>query len=87
VPLKTYDESLNFFRTSLDAAKVGDKKKIEGFSRLEKFARNVEKRMNPTVVFDKLIAHENKISKSLGGRSVFDGQPPRVTGKRQLSLF
>jgi hypothetical protein len=27
VPLKTYDESLNFLRTSLDAAKVGDKER------------------------------------------------------------
>ena len=87
VPLKTYDESLNFLRTSLDAAKVGDKEKIEGFRRLEKFARNVEKRMSPRANFDKLIGHENKISKSLGGRSVFDDTPVRLRGKRQLSLF
>ena len=87
VPLKTYDESLNFLRTSLDKAKVGDKEKIEGFRRLEKFARNVEKRMSPMANFDKLIAHENKISRSLGGRSVFDDRPERVLGKRQLSLF
>ncbi|HKO42453.1 MAG TPA: DUF763 domain-containing protein [Pyrinomonadaceae bacterium] len=87
VPLKTYDESLNFLRTSLDAAKVGDKEKIEGFRRLEKFARNVENRMSPLANFDKLITHENKISKSLGGRSVFDDQPVRIRGKRQLTLF
>src|SRR5688572_12761756 len=87
VPLKTYDESLNFLRTSLDAAKVGDKEKIEGFRRLEKFARNVEKRMSPMANFDKLIAHENKISKSLGGRSVFDDKPARIRGRRQLTLF
>ena len=87
VPLKTYDESLNFLRTSLDAAKVGDKEKIEGFRRLERFARNVQKRMSPTANFDKVIAHENEISKSLGGRSVFDDKTARVRGKRQLSLF
>src|SRR5688500_17967904 len=81
VPLKTYDESLNFLRKSLDAAKVGDKEKIEGFRRLEKFARHVEKRMSPMANFDQLISHENKISKSLGGRSVFDDKP------EQGSLF
>ncbi len=31
VPLKTYDESISVLRTSLDAAKVGDKEKLEGF--------------------------------------------------------
>ena len=34
VPLKTYDESLNFLRSSLDAAKVGDQEKLDGFRRL-----------------------------------------------------
>lgn len=86
VPLKTYDESLNFLRASLDAAKVGDKEKIDGFRRLERFAHNVEKRMKPMADFDKVIAHENAISKSLGGRSVFDDKPARGN-KGQLSLF
>jgi hypothetical protein len=88
VPLKTYDESLNFLRTSLDAAKVGDKEKIEGFRRLERFARNVEQRLKPTANFEKLIAHENEISKTLGGRSVFDDKPKRMrANKGQLTLF
>ena len=62
VPLKTYDESLNFLRSSLDAAKVGDKEKLEGFRRLEKFVRMVEKRFTPEANFDALISHENHIS-------------------------
>ncbi|HKS11231.1 MAG TPA: DUF763 domain-containing protein, partial [Pyrinomonadaceae bacterium] len=33
VPLKTYDESLNVLRKGLDAAKVGDKEKLDGFKR------------------------------------------------------
>ena len=75
VPLKTYDESLNFLRGSLDAAKVGDKEKLEGFRRLEKFVRMVEKRFTPEANFEALIAHENHISPALGGRSVFDDRP------------
>src|SRR5678816_2926509 len=42
VPLKTYDESINFLRKSLDAARVGDKEKLDGFRRLERFTRAVE---------------------------------------------
>ena len=81
VPLKTYDESLNFLRTSLDAAKVGDKDKLEGFRRLERFARAIETQLAPEANFDAAIAHENAISPSLDGRSVFDDKP------RSRSLF
>jgi hypothetical protein len=88
VPLKTYDESLNFLRTSLDAAKVGDKEKVDGFRRLERFVRAVETRRKPRADFDAVIAHENAISPSLDGRSVFDDKP-RVFNheRRQRSLF
>lgn len=80
VPLKTYDASLNFLRTSLDAAKVGDQDKLEGFRRLESFVRTIETELEPEADFDAVIAHEEKISPSLGGRSVFDDRP----GQRSL---
>jgi uncharacterized protein len=81
VPLKTYDESLNFLRTSLEAAKIGDREKLDCFRRLERFARVVETEIAPEADFDAVIAHENAISRSLDGRSVFDVKP------RQGSLF
>jgi hypothetical protein len=81
VPLKTYDESLNFLRTSLDAAKLGDRDKLDGFRRLEGFVRTVETKLEPEADFDATIAHEEAISPSLDGRSVFDAGP------RQRSLF
>jgi uncharacterized protein len=89
VPLKTYDETLNFLRTSLDAAKVGDKEKIEGFQRLDRFVRKVETSLSPKADFKALIAHEESISKSLDGRSVFDDRPRRSneSAPRQRSLF
>ena len=89
VPLKTYDESLNFLRTSLDAAKVGDKDKIEGFQRLNRFVQMVETRLAPRANFDALLRHERSISKSLNGRSVFDDKKRRVekSNGRQGSLF
>ena len=99
VPLKTYDESLNFLRTALDRAKVGirtgsservsDREKLDGFRRLERFIRTVETRFEPEAEFDKLIAHEKAISPSLNGRSVFDDKPRQRSknNSRQRSLF
>ena len=80
VSLKTYDESLNCLRTSLDQAKLGDRDKLDGFRRLDGFVRAVETQLEPQADFDALIRHEQAISPCLDGRSVFD-RP------KQLSLF
>jgi hypothetical protein len=94
VPLKTYDESLNFLRTSLDRARLsgdGQRDKLDGFRRLERFVRAVETHLEPEADFAKLIAHENAISPSLDGRSVFDDRArrrPRFNDPtRQQRLF
>jgi hypothetical protein len=84
VPLKTFDESIQFLRTALDKARLlGDegREKLDGFRRLERFVRSVENRMEPIADFDEAMAHEREISPSLGGRTV-----TRVT-PRQGSLF
>jgi uncharacterized protein len=81
VSLKTYDESLNFLRTSLDAAKLGDSDKLEGFRRLDHFVRSVETHLEPQANFAEVIAHERSISHSLDRRSVSAGEP------RQGRLF
>jgi hypothetical protein len=86
VPLKTYDESIDVLRRSLEAAKVGDTDKMDGMKRLEKFVRAVESRYSPEADFDAALAHERAISKSLGGRTVFDDKPQRRP-KQQPSLF
>jgi uncharacterized protein len=88
VPLKTYDESINVLRTALDAARVGDKQKLDGFRRLDQFVKRVEIALQPEVDFDAVLAHENAISASLNGRSVFDDQPRRTFyNPRQRTLF
>jgi uncharacterized protein len=79
VPLKTYDESLNFLRSSLKAAKVGVTDKLDGFRRLENFVRTIETQLSPQADFEKVVEHEHAISPSLNGRTVFDD--------RQRSLF
>jgi len=86
VPLKTYDESLSVLRRALDAARLGDRDKLDGFARLNRFVRAVEERCSPEAKFDALVAHERAISPALDGRTVFDKRP-RSRGPEQLLLF
>jgi hypothetical protein len=86
VPLKTYDESIQFLRASLDAAKMGDKDKLDGIRRLDQFVRAVEERCEPEAQFEAAVEHEKAISESLDGRSVFDDAPRRRV-PRQARLF
>jgi hypothetical protein len=95
VPLKTYDESIGVLRRALDAAKLGRTEKMEGFGRLDRFVRNVEKQCAPEADFKAVVAHEHAISPSLDGRSVFDDVRPTPKSKaarrkrepEQASLF
>ncbi|HEY2016524.1 MAG TPA: DUF763 domain-containing protein [Bryobacteraceae bacterium] len=92
VPLKTYDESIDVLRRSLDSAKVGDTEKIDGFARLDRFVRAVENQCAPEADFEAVVAHEHRISPGLDGRSVFDDRRKRRPAARppkskQLSLF
>src|SRR3954468_8438753 len=80
VPLKTYDESIGVLRRSLDAAKVGDTEKLDGFRRLDGFVRAVESQGEPRADFDAAMAHERRISKSLDGRMVGKGPRPAQLG-------
>jgi hypothetical protein len=99
VPLKTYDESLNFLRSALDKAKpvqIGGgpgrmterelgKEKLEGLRRLERFARSVEEQFKPEAHFDAILAREHAISASLDGRTVMDDKRGQrfFVGKRR----
>jgi hypothetical protein len=89
VPLKTYDETIGVLRRSLHNAKVGHTEKIDGFRRLDRFARAVEDATQARADFNKCVTHEKAISQSLAGRTVFDSKakPSSVQASRQLSLF
>jgi hypothetical protein len=103
VPLKTYDESLNFLRSALDRAKLNavraggesdpvqfGREKLEAMQRLNRFVQTVEDRLKPRAKFDAIIAHEHSISHSLNGRTVMDDRPGRrffVGRNRQTELF
>ena len=81
VPLRTYDESIDVLRRSLDSAKLGDVDRRDGMKRLDRFVRGVETRQAPEADFDATLAHERAISKSIGGRTVFDGRQPSLFQK------
>jgi hypothetical protein len=100
VPLKTYDESLNFLRNALDRARpvstgsgsdrvVFGREKLDALHRLERFTRGIEKRLSPRADFDAIIKHERAISASLDGRTVMDDKRGRnfFVGNGQQKLF
>ena len=91
VPLKTYDESLSVLRRGLDAARLEGQERSDALRRLDRFVRVVESRYDPHAHFDRAVAHERKISPSLGGRTVFDDRTrkapparPRVPVQQKL---
>jgi hypothetical protein len=86
VPLKTYDESISLLRTALDCARVGDTEKIDGFARLARFTEAIETHCEPEADFQAAVAHERRISASLGGRTAFDAVK-RGRAAQQLSLW
>jgi hypothetical protein len=89
VPLKTYDESLAVLRRSLETARLGDTRKMDGFRRLDRLTRAVEEDRDPFADFDAVLGHERTISTSLGGRTVFDdraAEEPAIDSL-QLDLF
>jgi hypothetical protein len=89
VPLKTYDESLAVLRHSMDGARLGHTEKHEGFRRLDRLTRDLEKQREPLADFDAAIAHEREISESIGGRTVSDDEAldQKSAQTRQLNLF
>ncbi len=86
VPLKTYDESLGVLRRSLESARLQHTEKLEGFRRLDRLTRAVEENRQPAADFNATLAHERAISKSIGGRTVFDDKPKKKKSP-QLNLF
>ena len=89
VPLKTYDESIGVLRQSLDAARLGDRDKIDGFQRLNRFVQGIEERYRPEADFQAVIAQEHAISPELGGRTVKSDfrRRRKQTEDVQLRLF
>ena len=69
VPLKTYDETIDVLRRSIERAKVEPSDRAGGMKRLDHFVRAIEARTATEVDFDAVLEHERAISPSLDGRT------------------
>ena len=94
MPLRVYDGSISVLRRALDAAKLGRSEKLDGMSRLDAFARGIERTRQPDSDVDAAIARERRLSPAFGGRTVIDDVRERRGGRRparprsgQLDLF
>ena len=86
VPLKTLRRVDRRAATSLDGAKLGHGEKLDGFSRLDEFARAIERQRQPLADVPAVIEYERTISPSLDGRTVFDDvRKKRQTEQLRLS--
>jgi uncharacterized protein len=89
VPLKIYDETLGVLRRSLEAARIGNQEKMDGFRRLDKFTRAVEQKRKPMANFDRVLEHEHVITRTVDGRTVMDDvrSKKKPAAPAQLPLF
>jgi uncharacterized protein len=89
VPLKIYDETLGVLRRSLEAARIGNQEKMDGFRRLDKFTRAVEQKRKPMANFDRVLEHEHVITRAVDGRTVMDDvrSKKKPAAPAQLPLF
>jgi hypothetical protein len=87
VPLKTYDETINVLRNSVEKAKIGDKEKYQAIKNLTLAAQSLEAGFEPggEKEFNELIAKERSESYKYGGRTVFGKSKPPPS--KQLKLF
>jgi hypothetical protein len=77
-------------RRALDGAKLGHGDKLDGFARLDKFARAIERQRQPLADVPAVIEYERSISRSLDGRTVLDDATERRQprpGPHQPGLF
>ncbi len=86
VPTKVYDRTIEVMQTSLERARIGDRERTDGLKRLHRFVARVETELEPRANFDEIVAHERRISHTLGGRTAFGPALPEAK-PRQLSLF
>ncbi|NNF35128.1 MAG: DUF763 domain-containing protein [Saprospiraceae bacterium] len=89
VPIKVYDETIQFLHKSVEQAKIGHTDKQKAFKKLHKMSQSLEKEFAPDEKkFDQWIEKERRDSHKFGGRTVFDKNIKRkLDNDNQLKLF
>ncbi|MGM0431157.1 MAG: DUF763 domain-containing protein [Spirochaetota bacterium] len=72
VPIKTYDESINTLSRAVRKAKLGNDGEKSALKRLSELAKELEDNYAPSADIQQTIAHERRISSSLGGKTCFN---------------
>ena len=93
VPMKVYDEVIDFMDNRLLKAKIDRSEKQKAFKRLHTMAKLAEESFQPDPrKYDNWVENERRNATNYGGRTVFDDFPsrPKTSHKKpgdQLSLF
>jgi hypothetical protein len=87
IPRKTYDETIDVMRRTLEAAMIGNADKIDGLHRRDCFVQIVERSKAPSANFRETIARERQISGSLDGMTAGSQSVRSKPATKQLSLF
>jgi len=89
VPIKVYDESISILKKAVNSAKIGNSDRLNSLKRLSQIAYHIENNYEPRADINKLIAHERRIAKNFGGKTVFDKGDNKADSKidTQLKLF
>ena len=75
VPLRVYDQTIQVLKSAVQSAKLGREEELAALKRLDDQARLVERHISGPPV-EELIAQEQRLSHSYGGRSVFGWEHP-----------
>jgi hypothetical protein len=70
VPLKVYDRSISVLKNAVLKAGIGETDRLSAIKKLDAMVKHIETAYSPEADMDRLIIHERKISRSLGGRTV-----------------
>lgn len=89
VPIKVYDETIDFLNNSVAKAKIGETDKQKAFKKLHQMSKSLEDKIIPDErKFDEWIAKERRDAPKYGGRTVFDKKKNKKEGgSNQLELF
>ncbi|MDC7239639.1 MAG: DUF763 domain-containing protein [Spirochaetales bacterium] len=82
VPLKVYDETLQYLGSSLSKSRVDESEKRDSLKRLNALQMRIEAMEKYEADPEKVMAWERENSARFGGRTVGGCAPPRVSGNR-----
>lgn len=83
VPLDVYDGTINVLRDALESARIGNRERLDAMQRLDRQARLAESwAEGPS--YEDFVRAEKRVSRDLGGRTVFDDRPKATrVGRRR----